>query len=158
MGITFRVLGYIKKKQGYLEESRDAYLSALKHFKECVGEKSHYTSQCCRNLGFYHLDNGNYETAGYTLSSYPPFRLLTAFRTYFEQAIRGYRTHECYKDELAWSLYGLSQTQSVNGDDSRATGNLSEAKSILQQRGVAVPLDDHVTSEFFEKQVALPAR
>lgn len=83
---------------------------------------------------------------------------LTRSRTYFEQAIRGYRTHDCYKAELAWALYGLSETQKANGDDARAATSLEEATSILKQRCGIGTLEDPLTAEDFEKQVSLPAR
>ncbi|KAF2810715.1 uncharacterized protein BDZ99DRAFT_287606 [Mytilinidion resinicola] len=57
LGITYRCLGYVKRKQGLQDESKDAWLHALEHFKSTVGDKSHYTSQCCRNLGIYHSQN-----------------------------------------------------------------------------------------------------
>jgi hypothetical protein len=63
LGIVHRCIGFIKKQQGLSDDSFDAFLEALKHFKDTVGDKSHYVAQMCSNLGAYHIAKKEYETA-----------------------------------------------------------------------------------------------
>lgn len=78
-------------------------------------------------------------------------------RTYFIQATKGYRTHSCYKAELAWSLYGLSLTQRADGDEECADATLREAKAEYFE-AVGEQLKDPIRNEMFETRVSLPAR
>ncbi|KAK3364321.1 hypothetical protein B0T25DRAFT_598284, partial [Lasiosphaeria hispida] len=63
LGIIHRCIGFIKRQQGLVEDSFYSYLEAIKHFKDTVGDKSHYVAQMCSNLGAHHTDKQEYETA-----------------------------------------------------------------------------------------------
>jgi len=65
LGIVHRCIGFVKKQQGLADDSFNAYLEAMRHFKDTVGEKSHYVAQMCSNLGASHMAKGEYETARY---------------------------------------------------------------------------------------------
>lgn len=133
LGCVYRCLGYICVRQGQAEKSFLAYQLALKHFKETVGDKSHYTSQICSNLGAYHVRLGQFETARLDL----PIQNRIAIRTtdklysiYYDQALRGYRMHDCYTAELARTLFRLSQTQEAEGDEEGARVSQSQAREL----------------------------
>lgn len=84
--------------------------------------------------------------------------MLTSYSTYFEQAVRGYRSHQCYIPELALSLYGLSETQRANGDEIRAKNTIEEANRLYRKQNPSYDVIGNITAGRFESQIALPAR
>ncbi|KAL2131080.1 hypothetical protein VTI74DRAFT_5576 [Chaetomium olivicolor] len=100
LGIVHRCIGFVKRQQGLADDSFDAYLKAIRHFKDTVGDKSHYVAQMCSNLGAYHMNKKEYETA------------------------------RCYKAQLALALFRISSLQEAMGDLEGAKAYLAEAKEL----------------------------
>ena len=63
LGIVYRCIGFVKKQQGLADDSFSAYLKAMGHFKDAMGDKTHYVAHMCSNLAAYHIARREYETA-----------------------------------------------------------------------------------------------
>lgn len=147
-------------------EASQADLKALDHFKATVGDASHYVCQMYANLGDFHAKRGEFETAMYVNSpifspSYDQVILTNWISLYFAQALEGYRAHNCYGAQLAWTLFRQSQAQQDMGDTVTAAASLSEAKLLFADtitgRGQTWEADE-ITGQQIEEAVPLPSR
>ncbi|KAK0721254.1 hypothetical protein B0T21DRAFT_414450 [Apiosordaria backusii] len=116
LGIVHRCIAFVKRQQGLSEESSDACFKALQYFQQTVGNKSHYVAHMCSNLGNYHLEKREYETAS----------------LYLEKAVSGYRAHSWYRAQLALALFRQGRLQDAMGDTEAAGLSLREAMDLYK--------------------------
>ncbi|KUJ16429.1 TPR-like protein [Mollisia scopiformis] len=142
LGIVYRCLSYLQLQQSRPLEATTAAQLALRHFTGTVGKNSRYTSQVCGNLGAYHCNRSQYDTA----------------QIYLEQALSGFKAHEWYGAELARTYFRLSVLHKLEGDDTGSSNHLAQAIRLYSKEGPSYEDGKILSAEDFDRIIALPHR
>lgn len=77
---------------------------------------------------------------------------------YLDQAMRGFRMHDCYKAELSRTFYRLSKTQEAEGDEVGAMSSLVEAQTLYKIAVNADKAEDTLTAADFDDAIPISSR
>lgn len=138
LGFALHALGNVRAKQGRLQESFEAYEKALANFRATAGNHYFRTGQVCVKLAEHHANSAQPEAARYSItpSAHPGWQSLTMRSLYFEQALQIFEKDECYKPELARTLFKQAQFHESLRDiaTSASTGHQLYAKATALYR------------------------